>query len=432
MLNQSYSPENLKKTYAKSTYGYKSKKDIKENHNEIELISESIKNRQLKDIPLSPKIINGKTVYTPSDIPHKILLIQTNENIKRIYKTKQADRHSTIKQIIQLLTEPTPFTLLKLDIKEFYESINRNSILSELNNNDIISPTTKHIVKTLLKSTAIKNERGLPRGLSLSATLSEIYMRAFDKEISCLPGVYFYSRYVDDIIIFSYQENIKEIRKKAERLLKEKGMQLNSQKSVAKNVVDCRCKPNCTCPLKCKCSEKCICSPETEKNVVFDYLGYQFTCPDITKKRFTQIDLATKKKQKIKNRIIKSILDYINKGDLQLLKNRMVFLSGNYVILKHTSKGKPLKGGIYYNYPLLSTTKANNTTNAPQDMKDLTIFLRSCIEAKNHSFGSKLKARLPRSSALDISALSFEAGYMKRITTKFSADEIRKIKRRWQ
>lgn len=45
-------------------------------------------------------------------------------------------------------------------------------------------------------------ENGLPRGLSISSVMSELYMKYFDLRIRRLEGVYYYARFVDDIVVF--------------------------------------------------------------------------------------------------------------------------------------------------------------------------------------------------------------------------------------
>lgn len=53
-------------------------------------------------------------------------------------------------------------------------------------------------------------ENGLPRGLSISSVMSELYMKYFDLRIRRLEGVYYYARFVDDIVVFCSNEKTQE------------------------------------------------------------------------------------------------------------------------------------------------------------------------------------------------------------------------------
>ena len=62
--------------------------------------------------------------------------------------------------------------------------------------------------------------------------------------------------------------------------------------------------------------------------------------------------LKNGKIKKIKNRIIRSLTQFVKTGDFALLENRLKFLTGNYSIKKR-EKTNDLKAGIYYNYSLI-------------------------------------------------------------------------------
>jgi hypothetical protein len=46
-----------------------------------------------------------------------------------------------------------------------------------------------------------QEHKGIPRGLSFSPALAEIYLREFDRKVKSINGLYFYKRYVDDIVL---------------------------------------------------------------------------------------------------------------------------------------------------------------------------------------------------------------------------------------
>ena len=67
-----------------------------------------------------------------------------------------------------------------------------------------MSNETKQLLEKIFNK--VQQPNGLPRGLNISATLAELYMKDFDHNIVTTDGVFYYSRFVDDIIIFSYKE----------------------------------------------------------------------------------------------------------------------------------------------------------------------------------------------------------------------------------
>ncbi len=155
-------------------------------------------------------------------------------------------------------------------------------------------------------------------------------MRDFDKILAREPGVYFYARYVDDIILFTFQ-NPKEIAKRADALLEyETGLKLNKQKTKIIHR-QCRCTVECSCAGTCRCNKHCRCQYDQTKDVFFEYLGYRFILPDIARdSKKMVITLSKNKVNKFKTRIILSFLDFIDNNDFTLLEKRIAFLTGNF------------------------------------------------------------------------------------------------------
>lgn len=93
---------------------------------------------------------------------------------------------------------------IKTDIKDFFNSINKNLLRKKLyfELSEIISPKD---CDTIIEKCTI-HKKGLPLGLITSPTLSNIYLKSFDKELykllkrlNCSNIIY--TRYADDIII---------------------------------------------------------------------------------------------------------------------------------------------------------------------------------------------------------------------------------------
>lgn len=134
---------------------------------------------------------------------------------KKLYKVEQANRQEKLSQVKSILDTKIPYTIFKTDIESFYESIDNEILLKKILADNLLSIELKRILKNLLI-----DEKGVPRGLGISPLLSELYLRNLDNSISRKDGIIFYSRYVDDILIISLDnnENIETILKKNNNL----------------------------------------------------------------------------------------------------------------------------------------------------------------------------------------------------------------------
>lgn len=424
MLDQSFSVKNFKRLISYSDFG---KFDLGKNEDEIiETLSEAVSKTNNPTFAFSTLTIvadDDDTIFSPSNIQDEFALRKVNDNLKRLYKFKQANRFLIIEQIKSLLAEQVPMSIIKLDIKKFYETINKEKIVKKLLDDSLLSFPSKQILKKFFSLPENLAMTGLPRGINISAALSEILMRDFDKKMTQQSGVYFYARYVDDIILLTFK-NPHEIVKQAGTILGyETGLKLNGQKT---KVIErkCRCIPTCTCPSGCKCKKGCKCNYDSTKDKYFEYLGYRFTFSDVVKHNDKLvISISNNKLKKIKTRIVLSFLDFIKTKDFDLLEQRIAFLSSNFVV-KRNRNFETLNAGIYYNYPHVNEAGKNVLEN-------LTLFLRKLINAKSKSLGTKLNTNLTASHRQTLAKYSFEKGFTNRRLKKYSPVQINRIKNCW-
>lgn len=336
--------------------------------------------------------------YLTHDLPQKLIIRKLNDNIKRLYKDEQANRRIIIKQVKTLLAENGPMWVLRTDIEKFYESINRERLLLKLRNDSMLSFHSQNLLDKLFQNPSLASSTGLPRGLNISATLSELYMRNFDKWVRRTNGVYFYARFVDDIIIFSNSEKvINDLNSKINRNL-EKGL---NKKLIKTGVYK---------------------GGNIKANRPLEYLGYQFTTETIKNKKSLTISIANKKVKKIKSRITHSLLDFIKNENFTLLENRIKFLTGNFSVRKN-SEGNDLKAGIYYNYSHITDFDI---------FDELNLYLRKSLHSKSGNFGSKLSSKLDNSQRQILANYSFKHGYFKKIFCPFTVEEMIDIKDCWR
>lgn len=345
-------------------------------------------------------ITKRSNFYTADDLENKLVLRKLNDNIKRIYKDEQANRRIIISQIKTLLNETCPFWILKTDIKSFYESINGAKIIDKLQDDAILSYESMYLLNRLFKNTVIESNSGIPRGLNVSATMSEMYMRKFDQWVRRHPGVYYYARFVDDIIVFVYSKKILlELQEIIDSKLDELtgGLRINSEKT--------------------KAYEWRLSNP----NRPLEYLGYSFTKKKAGKKWDLNVTIAEKKVNKIKSRIVLSFLDFLKTKDFFLLEKRMKFLTGNYSIRKGES-GNDLRAGIYFNYSQITELDV---------LDELNQFYRKLLYSRKNKIGLRLMSSLSTTEKNKLKKYCFKSGFMKRVHYSFKYDDMTEIVECW-
>ena len=112
--------------------------------------------------------------------------------------------------MISLLNEGVPKWVIRLDIKHFYESIDRKRQMERFIEDGRLNFQSIYLLKSLFEEPVIASMNGLPRGLSISSAISELYMKYFDLDVRRQDGVYFYARFVDDIIVFCNSQKSQE------------------------------------------------------------------------------------------------------------------------------------------------------------------------------------------------------------------------------
>lgn len=128
---------------------------------------------------------------------------QVQANVARSFVVKQSNRFEIISQVKVLLNDDFPKYVLRTDVDNFYENILHERLLEKINENHILSPFSRKLLRQILcKYKELSgSDKGIPRGVGVSANLAELYMRDIDRAIMSLGGISYYARYVDDIII---------------------------------------------------------------------------------------------------------------------------------------------------------------------------------------------------------------------------------------
>lgn len=142
---------------------------------------------------------DGRNIGIPT-IRDRLTIEILKSSLQRKFRVKYPDRCSVISKIISILNNNTPHTIIRLDIKSFFQSIPHNKLLRKLKNSSLLNYEEYELIKKVLKLES--TNRGLPQGISVSNILSEIYLEELDIYLRKMhSGINYYCRYVDDIII---------------------------------------------------------------------------------------------------------------------------------------------------------------------------------------------------------------------------------------
>lgn len=155
----------------------------------------------------------GKAAYAVADMPSMLISKFVALELRNQYQLKPANRDEVVEELRVLLDNAMPKLLFRADIHHFYESILQQELLDRIESDDYLTSTSVRYLRKFFfeynKLTNNQEHRGIPRGLSFSPALAEIYLREFDRKVKSISGVYFYKRYVDDIVLLANPNKIK-------------------------------------------------------------------------------------------------------------------------------------------------------------------------------------------------------------------------------
>lgn len=360
----------------------------------LEKISNEINSKSFSfSIEKLPHKKNDKDVFVTKGTAESYFAEkQIQKNIKYTYSVKQADRDLIVPQLRSVLEDNFPKFIIKTDIKSFYESIDRDLLTKKLNKNPILSLTTRKLITRLLREyESISGEKkGIPRGIGISAYLSELYLKEFDEKVRNIDNLIYYSRYVDDIVIViapDHKESVESCFEKIKEYVKSDNLELKDDKSTHFDF------------------------PEKNEKIDFDYLGYQFYKHGGS----FYLSISKNKREKYQNRILLTIKQYIKNSKRQPNRSkkelflRLRFLTGNTSL--SNNKGNAVVG-IYNSNKWVTDTKF---------LKSLDSFLSGKANLiKDPSVKEKVKN------------FSFSRGYRERTFSNFTTKQFQKIVRPWK
>lgn len=369
-------------------------------------------------VPLTSFPLKGKTVYRLARHQDELVERKLRLNLKKSTSLSVDGRSQIVRNLKLLLEEGVPYRIYRLDIRSFFESFEKSHIFDTVSSIKSLSPHSRKLIGALLDAHASIGGRGIPRGLSISAALSEILMWDFDQKVRWASNTFYYSRYVDDIIIVSSAREDEECFLRELRSFLPLGLKLNPDK---KNIVAATARV-------AKESSTIASTP-----LQFDYLGYQFLVKNPTKEeagktkagqlyRKVHVDIAKKKIKRMKTRVVRSFLSHAKSNDWGLLRDRIAFLTQNFSVYNPKVGGKKI-AGIYHSYPLISDDAAG--------LKELDRFLRNAVLSKKGRVFSITNTMISSHQRRKLLAYSFARGHRNRSFIHFSAARISQIQSCW-
>ncbi|MDR7079740.1 hypothetical protein J2Y03_004798 [Neobacillus niacini] len=328
----------------------------------------SYKFTSLKEITLP----NKRKVYIPT-IRDRLVLEYLKDRIKQKYRIVYPNRDDIIKSLLLKFDSKMDYYIIRLDIKQFFDSIPQNILLSKIKEKSLLSAHEYYILKELFK----KVKSGIPQGLAISNVLSEIYMETFDHELKQIHNrVNYFCRYVDDIIIVINgtipEKEVSLIKEKIEMICRGHYLQIN------RNIE--KYKFTCFPIANIKVNEK----------YTFNYLGYEFL---LENKKFSST-ISKDKIEKFKQKIYFCFQEFKNNHNFELLLTRLDFLTKKNAVVKREqfiTKNKKIKYrnkricfGFIENYNLIKDEEKNKIA------KDIDNIILSEINSIKYIINSKL------------------------------------------
>ena len=346
-------------------------------------------------IPYQPSLnVRGKQTYklTSSDATAYFISKQVEQNLKSAFSIRPQNRNLASEQLLLALDDLTSKIVVRTDIRACFESIPHDGLRKLLGKSTGLSRTTIRYIDTLLTKHAmlVGSEAGLPRGLGISSALAEAYLSQLDAEFGKLPGLLFYVRYVDDIVMVfggsSHHPSVEERKKQIRKVVLSLGLSMNPSKT----------RYISTMALE-------------DRKARVNYLGYEF---EIGHKSVT-VDISKNRQARYKERLDLAFANY-DPGDgssSRMLIDRIRFLTGN---TRLSNNKRQALIGIYYSNSLLRVSTAR--------IRSLDRHLKEQLE----------NSPVPDGIARMLANLSFCSGFEKREFNVFRHRRLSDIVRIWK
>ena len=202
---------------------------------EITIIKRKVKNHTYNISPYKEQLIlksrtsNPRMISIPTN-RDKLVLSALQRFITVKFKDKISDDNVSTKiyKIKQAIQSKKYDSFIKIDIKNFYPSINHELLLHQIQDVFTEEPYTLTLLSKAIKQSTISpktpakervkysNSVGVPQGLSISGTLAQIYLEGIDVKYKKKKDMKYF-RFVDDILILCNKESIEKLQRSLKR-----------------------------------------------------------------------------------------------------------------------------------------------------------------------------------------------------------------------
>lgn len=110
-------------------------KDYRENLLDV---SESLSNNSPVIKNLNSIKVDGKSIYSTDSIYTHYALKKISKDLKRLYRLDSSTRDDISEQLFRILETSSNYSILRLDIKSFYENIGLSNILKKINKDKLL------------------------------------------------------------------------------------------------------------------------------------------------------------------------------------------------------------------------------------------------------------------------------------------------------
>ncbi|WP_305082555.1 antiviral reverse transcriptase Drt3a [Actomonas aquatica] len=391
MLQQTLGPDSLLKVISRNDV---QRWDLWSRSSEIDSVMRSmflaLEKSSFRIDGISMSSHNGNTTIKLNQAKDHFGLKLIDRHLRRIYKVVQSDRNRIIREIRALLGDGGQLSIIREDVRAFYESIRFEKLIEKLRSDMLLSNRSLSMIESLNGKLLENGNSGLPRGIALSATLSELYMEPFDRAIQAMPCTFYFARYVDDIVVLTDSESVNDVKHFiAEELQK---LELELRNDGTRSLV---------CDVR---------------SADFSYLGYHFkTVSTGSNAPKVIISISKNKINKVKRRIIKSFIAFENDGDFSTLLARCRYLSCSKIV-KKSDTGDVLSG-LKYNYRYISSL---------EKLKVFDGFMNKIL-----SGGTRFGSRLTADQRDRLRRISFYRASRDGTVVSYTRRKVNRLKQAW-
>lgn len=349
----------------------------------------------------------GRHLYgIPDMFDLKLYDRELQRQLRKRLSRRTPGRESIIRSLYGALNRATPYTVLRTDIKSFYDQVPHRKLIRALAGDSALDGKSQKLIERLLKeySDLTGLDRGIPQGFGASAYLAEYYLGSLDRHVATLDVVKYYARYVDDIVVVCETPDALAITEaEIDSSLMILGLRQNAAKRKVVTIT--------------KNSQQSMATPLT-------FLGYSFQLDGALNKPLG-IRLSARRVQRYKWRIDRAFLDWQKQRAKPkcdptsadgLLFRRLKFLTGN---TRLTGRKSSALIGSYF-----SNRELDILPSPPLDLEELDEHLISAISMVSHLLTPKVLTK--------VSELGFVSGFENRTFHLYSYSEIEQIVACWK